>query len=81
MKKEDCEMMIQPYLMRECEDYHQVVINNYGISHFYELTTGENPYEDVKAVPDGCVDLFFCWIKIRFILASEGQYFRQKNGR
>ena len=29
MKKEDCEMMIQPYLMRECEDYHQVVINNY----------------------------------------------------
>ena len=75
MKKEDCEMMIQPYLMRECEDYHQVVINNYGISHFYELTTGENLYEDVKAVPDGCVDLH----GEHYLVATLGEFARDEN--
>ena len=59
MEKEEYRIMVQPYLMRECEEYHQMMEKQYGISHFYELTTGENPCETIKAVPDGCVDLLF----------------------
>lgn len=78
MKKEDCGMMIQPYLMRECEGYHQVMINNYGISHFYELMTGEHPCEDVKAVPDGCVDLLFSLDQDQVHTYIGGTVFRAK---
>lgn len=47
----------QPFFVTASESYTKYVMNRYGIVHFYQCRTGQEPR---YAVPDGCVDMVFC---------------------
>jgi len=51
--------MIQPYFVLSAKKYYKVIMNNYGISHFYTFRRDVLESEDIIAVPDGCFDLLF----------------------
>lgn len=47
----------QPFFVTSSEAYAKYIMNRYGIVHFYQCRTGEQPR---YAIPDGCVDMVFC---------------------
>lgn len=47
----------QPFFVTSSESYSKYIMNRYGIVHFYQCKTGEQPR---YAIPDGCVDMVFC---------------------
>ncbi len=51
--------LLQPYLPLRTDDYRKMAENNYGISHFYEFQVRNSKKCDLRAVPDGSVDLLF----------------------
>lgn len=61
MKRENNNHLIpvQPYVNLKAEKYEKIIENHYGISLFYEFSLKEELKEQVKAVPDGSVDLLF----------------------
>lgn len=52
-------MPIQPYIVIHSENYERIVVNDMGISHFYEFTMKKEKLQQLKAVPDGSIDLLF----------------------
>ena len=52
-------MPMQPYLVLDTMDYQVKKEMKSGISHFYEFSQKKNYKEEMKAVPDGSVDLLF----------------------
>lgn len=51
----------QPFFVLATDVYSKVLIYKYGISHFYSFTKNEKNSERVIVVPDGCVDIIFCY--------------------
>lgn len=51
--------MIQPYIAMSASKYYKNVVNTNGISHFYQFTKDNTHHQQVLAVPDGCIDIFF----------------------
>lgn len=49
----------QPYLVFDTEDFFQEVYLRQGISHFY--TYRRRTSDEIRLVPDGCIDLFFAY--------------------
>lgn len=49
----------QPFLAMHTDTYKKIVVEDAGISHFYEFTVNGGTPPDVQAVPDGSVDLLF----------------------
>ena len=47
----------QPYFVFDTLDFYQEIYLKQGISHFYSYHIVENT--PLRAVPDGCIDLFF----------------------
>lgn len=47
----------QPYFVFDTLDFYQEIYLKQGISHFYSYHSVENA--PIRAVPDGCIDLFF----------------------
>lgn len=47
----------QPFLVTSSKTYLKYIMNQYGIVHFYQCNTGDDPR---YAIPDGCVDMVFC---------------------
>lgn len=47
----------QPYFVFDTLDFYQEIYLKQGISHFYSYHSTENA--PIRAVPDGCIDLFF----------------------
>ena len=58
-KETKCISTVQPYLMIQTENYQQIMIGQYGISHFYEFHLEPGFEKELQAVPDGSVDLLF----------------------
>lgn len=52
-------MPMQPYLVLDTDDYEVKKEMKSGISHFYEFSKKKNSKVEMKAVPDGSVDLLF----------------------
>ena len=52
-------MPMQPYLVLDTDDYEVKKEMKSGISHFYEFSKKKSLKEEMKAVPDGSVDLLF----------------------
>lgn len=52
-------MPMQPYLVLDTDDYEVKKEMKSGISHFYEFSQKKSLKEEMKAVPDGSVDLLF----------------------
>ena len=52
-------MPMQPYLVLDTDDYQVKKEMKSGISHFYEFSQKKSLKEEMKAVPDGSVDLLF----------------------
>ena len=50
---------MQPYLVLDTDDYEVKKEMKSGISHFYEFSQKKSLKEEMKAVPDGSVDLLF----------------------
>lgn len=50
---------MQPYLVLDTDDYEVKKEMKSGISHFYEFSKKKNSKVEMKAVPDGSVDLLF----------------------
>ena len=50
---------MQPYLVLDTDDYEVKKEMKSGISHFYEFSKKKSLKEEMKAVPDGSVDLLF----------------------
>ena len=48
---------MQPYLVLDTDDYEVKKEMKSGISHFYEFSKKKSLKEEMKAVPDGSVDL------------------------
>lgn len=49
---------IQPYFVMETDSFHQYILGEYGISHFYSYEI--DPMTVSRAVvPDGCLDILF----------------------
>lgn len=60
MKKENTIINpCQPYIELGVEKLHKLNYPQLGISHFYEFTLGQKESHEVKAVPDGSIDLLF----------------------
>lgn len=53
-------MPMQPYLVLDTDDYEVKKEMKSGISHFYEFSKKKNSKVEMKAVPDGSVDLHAC---------------------
>lgn len=49
----------QPYIELGVEQFKKLNCSQLGISHFYEFSMGQDKSHEVKAVPDGSVDLLF----------------------
>lgn len=47
----------QPFFAAMSDQYKKIVVNRYGIVHFYQFKTSS---EIIKVIPDGCVDMVFC---------------------
>ena len=47
----------QPFFVTSSKSYMKLILNRFGIVHFYQCFTGTEPR---YAVPDGCVDIVFC---------------------
>ncbi len=47
----------QPLFVTASKSYLKYVMNRFGIVHFYQCKTGDEP---CYAIPDGCVDMVFC---------------------
>ncbi len=47
----------QPFFVTSSKSYMKLILNRFGIVHFYQCFTGTEPR---YAVPDGCVDMVFC---------------------
>lgn len=47
----------QPFFVTSSKYYSKYVMNQFGIVHFYQCITDDNPR---CAIPDGCVDMLFC---------------------
>ena len=60
MKKNAINMTpLQPYLLIDSEHYKKYIVEEMGISHFYEFQVEKGKKHPVRAVPDGSVDLLF----------------------
>ena len=55
---------MQPYLVLDTDDYEVKKEMKSGISHFYEFSKKKNSKVEMKAVPDGSVDLLLSLIHI-----------------
>ena len=64
---------MQPYLVLDTDDYEVKKEMKSGISHFYEFSKKKSLKEEMKAVPDGSVDLM-----LRRVLAE--RFLPQKAG-
>ena len=51
----------QPFFVLATNKYSKVLLYKYGISHFYSFSMDENMDERVVAIPDGCIDIIFCY--------------------
>ncbi len=54
----------QPFFVLATDKYSKVLLYKYGISHFYSFTKNEKNeknFEKVVVIPDGCVDIIFCY--------------------
>ncbi len=49
----------QPYIELGVDQLNKLNCPQYGISHFYEFSLGQDRPHEVKAVPDGSIDLLF----------------------
>lgn len=49
----------QPYIELGVDQLNKLTCPQYGISHFYEFSLGQDRPHEVKAVPDGSIDLLF----------------------
>lgn len=49
----------QPYVELGVDELNKLNCPKLGISHFYEFSLGQNRSHEVKAVPDGSIDLLF----------------------
>ena len=47
----------QPFFVTSSRSYEKLILNRFGIVHFYHCFTGTEPR---YAIPDGCVDMVFC---------------------
>lgn len=50
---------LQPYIELGVEQLRKLNCPKLGISHFYEFSLGQDKPHEVKAVPDGSIDLLF----------------------
>lgn len=50
----------QPYFVMNSSQYYKAVVMNYGISHFYAFYNNGAMDSSVFAIPDGCIDMYFC---------------------
>lgn len=50
---------IQPYLVLQADNYEKILLEQYGISEFYQFNLNDTLKNDLKAVPDGSVDILF----------------------
>ncbi len=50
---------LQPYIELGVEQLRKLNCSKLGISHFYEFSLGQDKPHEVKAVPDGSIDLLF----------------------
>ncbi|AZV56461.1 helix-turn-helix domain-containing protein [Clostridium sp. AWRP] len=50
----------QPYFVMNSSRYYKAVVMNYGISHFYAFYNNGSMDSSVFAIPDGCIDMYFC---------------------
>ena len=49
----------QPYIEKGVDQLHKLNCPKHGVSHFYEFSLNEGKPHEVKAVPDGSIDLLF----------------------
>lgn len=59
MKDKNIIQPVQPYLLLDAEDYHEIMTGRLGISNFYEFHVQEGIPGNFMAVPDGSTDLVF----------------------
>lgn len=60
MKKEETIINpYQPYIELGVEKLKRLDCSQLGISHFYEFSLGQNESHEIKAVPDGSIELLF----------------------
>lgn len=59
MKDKNIILPVQPYLLLDAENYHEILTGRTGISNFYEFHVQDGVPGTFMAVPDGSTDLVF----------------------
>ena len=59
MKDKNIILPVQPYLLLDAENYHEILTGRMGISNFYEFHVQDGVPGMFMAVPDGSTDLVF----------------------
>ena len=59
MKDKNIILPVQPYLLLDAENYHEILTGRMGISNFYEFHVQDGVPGTFMAVPDGSTDLVF----------------------
>lgn len=59
MKDKNIILPVQPYLLLDAENYHEILTGRMGISNFYEFHVQDGVPGNFMAVPDGSTDLVF----------------------